>query len=229
MLLFAISKEIHEPDVNLHCYKFRVNDQNHPFALNRKPLLTLQIPAMVIVFDVFGTLITQRGQTTNAYSRLISAAGGQRLPFLTRNTGIGTFAHELGIAHLLPVIERELSDELAQLELFEDAPLVLAQLRAKRRTVAVCSNLAQPFGPAVRALLPGLDAYVFSYEVGARKPEPAIYERVCSVLTCKPRDVLWVGDSRRADFEAPRAFGMHACLIDRKAGQTLQEVLRGII
>lgn len=74
-------------------------------------------------------------------------------------------------------------------------------------------------------MLPTLDAHILSYEVGVAKPDPAIYAAVCDALGCRPRDVLFIGDSRRADFEGPQNYGMHARLIDRRGGQTLDDLL----
>mgnify|MGYP003404208757 CR=1 FL=1 len=39
------------------------------------------------------------------------------------------------------------------------------------------------------------------------------------------RKLLFIGDSKRADFEGPLAFGMCARLIDREAGENLEIVL----
>lgn len=183
----------------------------------------------IIVFDAFGTLITQRGIRKNAYERLALAGGETRLPFLTRNVGIETFAHELGIGYLIPVIERELSAELSTMTVFDDVPEALTRLRARRHRLAICSNLAQPYGSAVRTLLPSMEGYVFSFEIGHRKPEPEIYDAVCKTLLCRPKEILWIGDSQRADFEGPQAFGMQARLIRRPEGETLLDTLSGII
>lgn len=185
-----------------------------------------------IIFDAFGTLIEHRGHRINAYDRLTAGDAGQkaeRRPFLTRNVGVDVFARELGLEYMLPVIERELAAELAQLAVFEEVPEVLKRLRARQCKIAVCSNLAQPYGEAVHSLVPGLDGYIFSYLVGARKPEPPIYDAACDALGCRPKDALFIGDSKRADFEGPQDYGMQARLIDRKSGQTLLDVLKGVL
>jgi hypothetical protein len=64
------------------------------------------------------------------------------------------------------------------------------------RSGAAPGCVQQPGGrvrPAVLGLLPGLDAYVFSYEVGLAKPDPAIFQRVCDALGCAPGEVVFVG------------------------------------
>lgn len=179
-----------------------------------------------IALDAFGTVI-QYGQRLAPYSRLLAGRGegAARLPFLTRDVPVAAFAAELGLEHLLPDIEADLAEELAGLRLFAEVPQVLEQSRAAGLRLAVCSNLAAEYGPAVLGLLPGLDAYVLSYEVGLAKPDPAIFQRVCDALGCAPGEVVFVGDSKRCDVDGPRAFGMQAHHLDRKRGQTLLDVM----
>lgn len=86
-----------------------------------------------------------------------------------------------------------------------------------------------PYGKAVSSLLPPLDAYAWSYEVGAIKPEPQIYQYLIDRLGCQTKDVLFIGDTPLADFNGPKAFGMSARLIDRKNGQNFADVLRDIL
>ncbi len=112
-------------------------------------------------FDVFGTLIHYNGRRLNPYRRLIQVRHeeqAERLPFLTRNAGVAVFAEELRLSHMLPVIRRELDEEIAGLQLFNEVELVLRTLRSAGQRLAVCSNLAAEYGPVVRQLLPGIDA-----------------------------------------------------------------------
>ena len=183
-----------------------------------------------LVLDAFGTVI-QYGQRLAPYGRLLAGQGegAARLPVLTRDVPVATFAAELGLEHLLPDIEADLAEELAGLRLFAEVPQVLEQSRAAGLRLAVCSNLAAEYGPAVLGLLPGLDAYILSYEVGLAKPDPAIFQRVCDALGCAPGEVVFVGDSKRCDVDGPRAFGMQARHLDRRAGQSLLDALAGIV
>jgi hypothetical protein len=89
-----------------------------------------------LVLDAFGTVI-QYGQRLAPYGRLLAGQeGAARLPFLTRDVPVATFAAELGLEHLLPDIEADLAEELAGLRLFAEVPQVLEQSRA-----AVCAWL----------------------------------------------------------------------------------------
>jgi HAD superfamily hydrolase (TIGR01509 family) len=185
-----------------------------------------------VCFDAFGTLIRNSGRRVNPYRRLVQPEQSllpERLPFLTRNIGIAAFAEELNLGYLLPVLQRELDEEIAGLVPFPDVELMLRKLRASGKRVAVCSNLAAEYGESVRRLLPDLDAYVLSYEVGVAKPDPRIYEAVCSALGSRPGDVLFIGDSKRCDVDGPLSFGMQARWLDRNAGQTLLDSLVGVL
>ena len=79
-----------------------------------------------LVLDAFGT-VSQYGQRLAPYGRLLAGRGegAARLPFLTRDVPVATFAAELGLEHLLPDIEADLAEELAGLRLFAEVPQVL--------------------------------------------------------------------------------------------------------
>ncbi|HET7567446.1 MAG TPA: HAD family hydrolase [Gaiellaceae bacterium] len=56
-----------------------------------------------------------------------------------------------------------------------------------------------------------LDAVVFSSEVGARKPAPAIFERALELLGAEPATTLMVGDRLVEDVGGAAALGMRTC------------------
>ena len=185
-------------------------------------------PVRAIAFDAFGTLIQYGGPRTNPYRRLLGDRSGghrMRMPFLVRNVPASTFAYELGVEHVLPDFERDLAQELAGLRLFVEVPEVLARARKAGLRLAVCSNLAHAYGASVRRLLPDMDAYLLSFEVGITKPHPAIFSATCHALGCAPGEVLFVGDSKGCDVDGPLAFGMQARHIQRERGQSLDDVL----
>jgi len=178
------------------------------------------------VFDCFGTLITPANDAgPNPYLRL-GGDRGLRRQFLTQDLSIEDFAKRLGKEDLIPVLRAELNAQLCGVSLYPDVKGWFSRLRKLGFRIGLCSNLASDFGPRVKELLPGLDAYVFSYEVGAMKPEPAIYEAVCRALDCKPQNVIFIGNSQKADVDGPIAFGMDGRLISRdKSSNSLSEVL----
>lgn len=56
-----------------------------------------------------------------------------------------------------------------------------------------------------------------------------IYQSLLDQLQCSEEDVLFIGDTFLADVMGPQSFSMSARLIDRKNGQTLQEVLADLL
>lgn len=98
---------------------------------------------------------------------------------------------------------------------YPDAEAVLEKLAAKGIAVGVLSNIAFDIRPAFSRH--GLDAYVdefvLSYEVGAIKPDPAVFRLLLDRLGAAPEHALMVGDSEEADGGA-RAVGAAFALVD---------------
>ena len=84
---------------------------------------------------------------------------------------------------------------------YPDAGDVLRTLRERGVGVAVVSNIGWDLRPVFRAhgLDPYIDAYVLSFEHGVQKPDRRLFTVACEALGADPRDVVMVGDSRRAD------------------------------
>jgi len=59
------------------------------------------------------------------------------------------------------------------------------------------------------------DAVLVSAIEETGKPEPQIFQRACRRLSVEPGEALHVGDSPREDYEAARAAGLQALLLDR--------------
>jgi FMN phosphatase YigB (HAD superfamily) len=60
-------------------------------------------------------------------------------------------------------------------------------------------------------------------------PRKRVNSSVCDALGCAPGEVAFVGDSKRCDVDGPRAFGMQARHLDRRAGQSLLDALAGVV
>ena len=180
-----------------------------------------------VVFDAFGTLVHlgERRHPFRALQTLMDAAGHIKQPtdaarIMTNNVGLaGTaamFGVQLSVTDLAP-IERDLQAELETVRLFPESAGVLKELATRGLKLGLCSNLAAPYALPIRLLLPmTLDAYAWSFEVGALKPQPAIYANVCRQLGCEPYDVLMVGDTSEADLHGPRQIGMRSLLLCRE-------------
>lgn len=182
-----------------------------------------------VVFDVFGTLIGQTGARLHPYQLLgLRQRGLAASPLMTRDVAGAVWLQELGREHLVPEFEQRLKSDLEALALFDDVAQALAQVRSAGLALAVCSNLAHAYGAKVRQALPDVDAHILSFEVGAAKPEPAIYDAVCNALSVLPGEVLFIGDSQRCDVLGPRAHGMQSFWLDRPGGITLLDALASI-
>ncbi|MCT9082143.1 HAD family hydrolase [Streptomyces fulvoviolaceus] len=113
-----------------------------------------------------------------------------------------------GLSRQVPLPDPALHDTLydrhmapAAWQPYPDAAEVLHALRERGIGVGVVSNIGWDLRPVFRehGLDPYVDTYVLSYEHGIQKPDPRLFETACAALAADPRDVLMVGDDRRAD------------------------------
>jgi putative hydrolase of the HAD superfamily len=100
---------------------------------------------------------------------------------------------------------------------YDEVTSVLAALRDRDITLAICSNWDWDLAEAVDAagLTGAVDVMVSSAWVGARKPHPRIYDHTLGELGLTPDEVLFVGDTWSCDVEGPRAAGMRTVYIRR--------------
>ncbi|WBP93590.1 HAD-IA family hydrolase [Mycolicibacterium neoaurum] len=96
---------------------------------------------------------------------------------------------------------------------YPDTAAVLNGLRGNGIKTAVVSNIAFDLRPALAAAGTGADEYVLSFEVGAVKPDPAIFSTALQQLGVDAEETLMVGDSEEADGGA-REVGCAFALVD---------------
>jgi HAD superfamily hydrolase (TIGR01549 family) len=194
----------------------------------------------VIVFDAFGTLV-KIGESRSPYRKLMKwlkdngrKPGTKDANIIMSNTvdieQLTKLFGEVIPAQLLNEINDDLQFELNTIELYEDTTPTLRNLKNLGFKIALCSNLAMPYGERLKTLLPNLfDAVILSYEVGAIKPEHHIYEVIQKQLACQMPDMLFIGDNPLLDVEVPITLGMSARLIERNKMQNLREVLSDLL
>jgi len=180
-----------------------------------------------VVFDVYGTLV-EIGDKRAPFRRLLRIGEQQGRPASVLDAATLMSAPlnlHAAAAHLsieldpdqLRELEADLRSEIASIRLFPDTVPTLQALRARGIKLGLCSNLAADYAAPIVKLLPiQLDAYTWSFEAGAIKPDPAIYAHACAALGCAPERVLMVGDTPAADVDGPRAIGMQSILLDRR-------------
>ncbi|MBX7454578.1 HAD family hydrolase [Mycolicibacterium sp. 3033] len=98
---------------------------------------------------------------------------------------------------------------------YPDAATVLAGLKQRGIKTAVVSNIAFDIRPAFQTIgaADDVDVFVLSFEVGATKPNPAIFTAALEQLGVPAERALMVGDSDEADGGA-RALGCRFALVD---------------
>jgi putative hydrolase of the HAD superfamily len=100
---------------------------------------------------------------------------------------------------------------------YDEVPEVLADLRGRGLTLAVCSNWDWDLLEAMDAAGLGatFDIVVSSAWVGARKPHPRMYDAVLTRAGVAPEDALFVGDTWTCDVDGPRAAGLRTVYLRR--------------
>lgn len=122
---------------------------------------------------------------------------------------------ELGIfpsTEMFQQLHREIQEELGSLTLFDDVlPILIALLNTGTR-LAICTNLAKPYGTVIDNLLTQHVDLIrcLSYEVGAIKPEREIYDWIVRKSGVPADQTLLVGDTRLADYDGPLKYGFRA-------------------
>jgi HAD superfamily hydrolase (TIGR01509 family) len=170
-----------------------------------------------VCFDAFGTLVEITDKREPFRTLLRGGVKGiTAKEVLTKPLNLREVAaevrHELGEGGLAE-LEADLQAECASVRLRPGIAEIWRNLRDRSPRIAVCSNLALPYGPPLLAALPDTpDAVILSYEVGLAKPDLAIFRLVCDRLRLQPVEILFVGDTPSADVEGPRAIGIPAML-----------------
>jgi FMN phosphatase YigB (HAD superfamily) len=178
-----------------------------------------------VIFDAFGTIIRIEN-ARHPFRQLLKlgiAQGRRPRPddasaLMSHPWSLAQAADHFGIVVPPTELERiqsELDDELAGIQPFTDALSCIEALRAQGMKVAICSNLAQPYGAAVERIFPDLDGYGFSYEIGTLKPDRRIYDAVLTELAVDACKVWMIGDSQRCDREGPIALGIKGHYLNR--------------
>lgn len=199
-------------------------------------------PAL-IVFDLYGTLV-QFGIMHHPFRKILLWAREQgRSPqpddarrLMTVDKDCGELLATLGIfppTNMLAKLHQEIQEELASLTLFDDVLPTLDVLANQGIPLAICSNLAKPYGAVIDKLLPQFNfARHLSYEIGAIKPDREIYESIVMGTGLPPGQILFIGDTSLTDYEGPTQFGFRAKYLVRSQPSggnsiaSLTEVLR---
>lgn len=180
-----------------------------------------------VIFDAFGTLV-RISDASHPYRKILGHGANQgRLPkpddarcIMTSPLGLQEAAERLSIRmphNAMRAVEKALEAELESIEAYPDGIAAVRLFQAAGYKVGVCSNLALPYASAIERHYPFLDAYSYSFEVGATKPEPEIYLDACRKLGCLPREAIMIGDSQRCDRDGPIELGISGHYLSRSS------------
>ncbi|NWL76534.1 haloacid dehalogenase [Pseudomonas taiwanensis] len=179
-----------------------------------------------VVFDVYGTLL-RHGEARHPFRELMKLLRSQgRRPhpddartLMTNNVGLAGAAalFDCHLSHAkLSELEHDLHFELANIKAFEDGLVALNMLQNAGFKLGACSNLAAPYAIPAYLLLPKFDVYAWSFEIGAIKPEPAIYRHLVDTFGCAPSSIAMIGDTFEADVAGSCSAGLRGFHLQRE-------------
>ncbi len=113
---------------------------------------------------------------------------------------------------------------------YPDTEAVLKGVAGKGVKVGVLSNIAFDIRPAFsrRGWDAFVDEFILSFEVGAVKPEPEIFQAAIERLGVDPAETLMVGDSEEAD-GAAREIGCAFALVEPLPTTERPDALLGVM
>jgi putative hydrolase of the HAD superfamily len=101
--------------------------------------------------------------------------------------------------------------------LYEDVPVVLAELRQRGLKLAIISNWDSRLPSLCDQL--GISSFfetvVVSAIVGYEKPHPTIFRIALEQTGLSPEEVMYIGDDPYLDYHAARKIGIHSLHLDR--------------
>lgn len=190
-----------------------------------------------VVFDFFGTLTVpipadhhrvhltpvaealgcDPGEFQEAWSASFyhRATGVWGSPRESMRRALGHLDLDLSDARLTHALEVRTGLFGEYVELRSDAVATLRGLRERGLRIAVLSDCTDDL-PSLWSSIevaPLVDVTVFSYEHGAHKPDPVLYESTCTELGVLASECLYVGDGGSDELAGAERAGMRAVRI----------------
>ncbi|HEV2519339.1 MAG TPA: HAD family hydrolase [Thermoplasmata archaeon] len=157
-------------------------------------------------------------KVTRSLGREIFGYRGRTQEFWRRFDG--AILDELGITHdregLLRAFEAIFQDP-SRVVLYPEARSALTKLRALGLRTGLISNHSDELLKILEyhRLTPLFDSVTYSQEVGADKPDPAIFLAALRRSACQASEAVHVGDSVKQDVDGARRSGLIPIWIDR--------------
>jgi putative hydrolase of the HAD superfamily len=194
-----------------------------------------RMPFDVVLLDLYDTIVWSEwarlrdriAERTGLDEQVLAKAFDATRPL----RGVGGFPDALGdmaavveAAGLEPdagliseLVDLELEELTRRVHLFDDAMPALAALRDRGVRTGLVSNCSHSTRPVVErlALEQAFDAVILSFEVGAMKPDPAIYRAALGAVGgARPGRAVFVDDQPRY-CDGAAALGLETRLIVR--------------
>ena len=184
-----------------------------------------------VIFDMYETLVTQFCSPLYYGTEIARDLGlspeeflpGWRATELDRATGKLTFEEtmeQLMKAHGVysserhrQVVEKRIAIQADCFTHLHPGILpMLSGLKARGIQIGLITNCFSEEAKLIResALFPYFDVPCLSWELGVRKPDPAIYHACLDKLNVPAENCLYVGDGGSQELETARALGMQA-------------------
>ena len=184
-----------------------------------------------VIYDMYETLVTQFCSPLYYGTQIAENLGLSPAEFLpgwrateeARATGKLTFEETMGRlmkAHGIytPETHREVVDKRIAIQadcfrhLHPGILPMLSGLKARGIRIGLITNCFSEEAKLIREsrLFPYFDAPCLSWELGVRKPAPAIYRTCLRRLGIAPENCLYVGDGGSFELETARSLGLQA-------------------
>ena len=241
---YVSENQRHRPELALACLKHLFVMTKPIDAPDPHPPVGSLIK--VVAFDAVGTLIYAEPSVSATYCRVLNELSGSPVDesFVRKVLGI-RLAERSSHENLRTNedAERQYWYDLIA-ELVPDANRVDACFDSLYRHFGIASNwrcyhdvagtlnalksaglqlvLASNFDERLNAVSAGLEelqeisSVIISSEVGWRKPAPTFFDIVCQQTSCRPEEILFVGDDLINDIHGAKQAGMATAWIDRK-------------
>jgi HAD superfamily hydrolase (TIGR01549 family) len=196
-----------------------------------------------VLLDALGTLVELEPPWTylaadlgiEADERLVAAVRAE-MGYYREHSHEGSDADSLSDlrSRCAAILSRELGRDVSvdqmmatiRFRAYPDAAPSLAELRAQGLRLVCVSNwdVSLPSVLDRCGLADALDGVITSAGVGARKPDPRIFEAALELAGCSAGDALHVGDTPEEDIDGARSAGVRALLIERGGGGDIESL-----
>ena len=193
-----------------------------------------------VVFDAYGTLISTGTGSVEAAQKILDLHGSSisakafyadwkqyhrehmdhLTQFVTEETIFRWDLEKLYVQYDLPGKAAEdvgiMLNTLGNRMAFPESREVVGRLK---RSVTGCIGSTTDTEPLMRDLARSgvtVDRVFTSEGLRVYKPQKAFYEKILAVLSLRPEEVLFGGDSLTDDVYGPRQVGMKTCWVNRK-------------